>query len=78
MLSPLILSVTVNMMRGGSIVDATLLSAPSSTKNANKQRDPEMAQTKKGNTYYFGMKSHIGVDAGSGYVHSLETTKMTK
>jgi IS5 family transposase len=62
------------MMRGGSIVDATLIQAPSSTKNVKKERDPEMCQTKKGNQYYFGMKVHIGVDAGSGYVHSLETT----
>ena len=62
------------MMRGGSIVDATLIQAPSSTKNAEKKRDPEMHQAKKGNQYYFGMKCHIGVDAGSGYVHSLETT----
>jgi IS5 family transposase len=62
------------MMRGGTIVDATLISAPSSTKNEKKERDPEMHQTKKGNQYYFGMKCHIGVDAGSGYVHSLETT----
>jgi IS5 family transposase len=62
------------MMHGGSIVDATLIQAPSSTRNAEKQRDPEMCQTKKGNQYYFGMKCHIGVDAGSGYVHSLETT----
>lgn len=62
------------LMRGGSIVDATLIQAPSSTKNAQKSRDPEMYQTKKGNQWYFGMKSHIGVDAGSGYVHSLETT----
>ena len=62
------------MMRGGSIVDATLIQAPSSTKNARKQRDPEMCQTKKGNQYYFGMKCHVGVDAGSGYVHSLEST----
>ena len=62
------------MMRGGSIVDATLIQAPSSTKNAGKKRDPEMSQTKKGNEWYFGMKCHIGVDAGSGYVHSLETT----
>jgi IS5 family transposase len=63
-----------HIMRGGSIVDATLINAPSSTKNAEKQRDPEMCQTKKGNQYYFGMKCHIGVDAGSGYVHTLETT----
>jgi IS5 family transposase len=62
------------MMRGGSIVDATLIAAPSSTKNAEKKRDPEMHQTKKGNEWHFGMKCHIGVDAGSGYVHSLETT----
>ena len=62
------------IMRGGTIVDATLIQAPSSTKNEKKQRDPQMCQTKKGNQYYFGMKSHLGVDAGSGYVHSLETT----
>ena len=54
------------MMRGGSIVDATLIQAPSSTKNKKKERDPEMRQMKKGNQYYFGMKSHIGMDAGSG------------
>ena len=62
------------MMRGGSIVDATLISAPSSTKNEKKERDPEMHQTKKGNEWHFGMKCHTGVDAGSGYVHSIETT----
>lgn len=62
------------IMRGGTIVDATLIQAPSSTKNEKKQRDPEMCQTQKGNQYYFGMKSHIGVDAGSGYVHSMQTT----
>ena len=62
------------MMRGGTIVDATLIGAPSSTKNAEKKRDPEMRQTKKGNEWHFGMKCHVGVDAGSGYVHSLETT----
>ena len=62
------------MMRGGTIVDATLISAPSSTKNEKKERDPEMHQTKKGNQYYFGMKCHVGVDAGSGYVHSIVTT----
>jgi IS5 family transposase len=62
------------MMRGGTIMDATLISAPSSTKNEKKERDPEMHQTKKGNMWYFGMKCHIGVDAGSGYTHSLETT----
>jgi IS5 family transposase len=63
-----------HMTRGGSIVDATLINAPSSTKNGKKERDPEMHQTKKGNEWHFGMKCHIGVDAGSGYVHSLETT----
>jgi IS5 family transposase len=63
-----------HMMRGGSIMDATLISAPSSTKNGKKERDPEMHQVKKGNVWYFGMKCHVGVDAGSGYVHSLETT----
>jgi IS5 family transposase len=62
------------MMRGGTIVDATLIEAPSSTKNRQKQRDPEMRQTKKGKTWHFGMKCHIAVDAGSGYIHSLETT----
>ena len=62
-----------HMMRGGSIVDATLINAPSSTKNEKRERDPEMHQTKKGNDCYFGMKCHVGVDAGSGYVHSLET-----
>ena len=63
-----------HMMRGGTIVDATLISAPSSTKNEKKERDPEMRQTRKGNNWYFGMKCHVGVDAGSGYVHCLETT----
>ena len=62
------------MMRGGTIVDATIISAPSSTKNKNNARDPEMHQTKKGDQWYFGMKSHIGVDAGSGLVHSVENT----
>jgi IS5 family transposase len=49
-------------LRAGTIVDATIISAPSSTKNADKARDPEMHQTKKGNQWYFGMKAHIGVD----------------
>jgi IS5 family transposase len=62
------------IMRGGSIVDATIIAAPSSTKNATGQRDPEMRQTKKGNQWYFGMKAHIGADAGSGYVHSVAVT----
>ena len=63
-----------HIMRGGTIVDATIISAPSSTKNAEKQRDPEMHQTKKGNEWKFGMKCHIGVDAGTGFVHSMEVT----
>jgi Transposase and inactivated derivatives, IS5 family len=62
------------IMRGGSIIDATIIQAPSSTKNSNGERDPEMHQTKKGNTYYFGMKAHIGVDAGSGYIHTITAT----
>ena len=48
-------------MRGGSIVDATIIAAPSSTKNATGERDPEMHQTRKGQQWYFGMKLHIGV-----------------
>ena len=62
------------MMRGGSIVDATIIQAPSSTKNASGGRDPEMHQTKKGNQHHFGMKAHIGADAGSGLVHTVEFT----
>jgi IS5 family transposase len=62
------------IMRGGSIVDATIIAAPSSTKNAGGTRDPEMHQTKKGNQWYFGMKAHIGTDAGTGYVHSVTAT----
>ena len=58
----------------GTIVDATIIAAPSSTKNREKQRDPEMHQTKKGNQWYFGMKLHIGVDSRSGVVHSAEVS----
>lgn len=58
----------------GTIVDATIIPAPSSTKNANKERDPEMHQTKKGNQYYFGAKAHIGVDSKEGIVHSVCTS----
>ena len=57
-------------MREGSIVDATIIEAPSSTKNQARERDPAMHQTKKGNQYHFGMKLHIGVDAATGLVHS--------
>jgi len=62
------------IMRGGSIVDATIIAAPSSTKNATGTRDPEMHQTKKGNQWYFQMLAHIGADAGTGYVHSVTAT----
>ena len=61
-------------MKRGSVVDATLIAAPSSTKNRDKQRDPEMSQTRKGNQWYFGMKAHIGVDAESGLIHTVECT----
>jgi IS5 family transposase len=62
------------LLKRGSIVDATIIAAPSSTKNADGERDPEMHQTKKGNQWYFGMKAHIGVDAESGLVHTVTTT----
>ena len=62
------------IMRGGSIMDATIIAAPSSTKNASGTRDPQMHQTKKGNQWYFGMKAHLGVDAGTGYVHTVTAT----
>ena len=62
------------LLKRGSIVDATIIAAPSSTKNAEGQRDPEMHQTKKGNQWHFGMKAHIGVDADSGLVHTVTTT----
>ena len=62
------------MMRGGTIVDATIITAPSSTKNAENKRDPEMKSTKKGNVYYFGAKMHAGVDAETGMIHTVVTT----
>ena len=62
------------MMKEGTIVDATIIAAPSSTKNARKERDPEMHQVKKGNQWHFGMKAHIGVDAASGLVHTVTGT----
>ncbi len=62
------------LLKRGSIVDATIIPAPSSTKNAEGERDPEMHQTKKGNQWHFGMKAHIGVDADSGLVHTVTTT----
>lgn len=61
-------------LSGGTIVDATLIAAPPSVKNREKSRDPQMHQTKKGKQWYFGMKVHIGVDSGSGLVHSASVT----
>ena len=58
-------------MHGGTIVDATIIHAPSSTKDATKPRDPGMHSTKKGNPWFFGMKIHSGADAGTGYVHTI-------
>ena len=62
------------MMREGTLVDATLLAAPPSTKNKEKKRDPEMHQTRKGNQWYFGMKAHIGADRDSKLVHTVVVT----
>ena len=62
------------LMRQGTIVDATIIAAPPSTKNKSKARDPEMHQTKKGNQWHFGMKAHIGVDVASGVVHTVVGT----
>lgn len=61
-------------MRQGTVVDATIIAAPPSTKNRTGERDPDMHQTKKGNQWYFGMKAHIGVDAESGLVHTVVGT----
>jgi len=62
------------LMRQGTVVDATIIAAPSSTKNEDGKRDPEMHQAKKGQQWHFGMKMHIGVDADSGLIHSADTT----
>ena len=62
------------LLKEGSAVDATLIAAPSSTKNKDGKRDPEMPSSKKGNQWYFGMKAHIGVDADSGLVHAVRGT----
>lgn len=62
------------LLKRGSIVDATIIAAPSSTKNSSGERDPEMHQAKKGNQWHFGMKAHIAVDADSGLVHTVTTT----
>jgi transposase, IS5 family len=62
------------LLKAGTVIDATLIAAPSSTKNKDGQRDPEMHQSKKGKQWYFGMKAHIGVDADSGLVHTVRGT----
>lgn len=62
------------ILKEGTIVDATIIQAPSSTKNKDKKRDAEMSSTKKSNKWFFGMKAHIGVDTQSGLVHTLEST----
>jgi IS5 family transposase len=62
------------LLKAGTVVDATLINAPSSTKNDKGERDPEMHQTQKGQQWYFGMKAHIGVDADSGLVHTVRGT----
>lgn len=65
-------------LKEGTIVDATIISAPTSTKNKSGKRDPEMSQTKKGNEWRFGMKMHIGVDDATGCIHSIDTTSANK
>ena len=62
------------ILKKGTIVDSTIIAAPSSTKNREKKRDPDAHQTKKGNTWHFGYKAHIGVDKDSGLVHTLKVT----
>ncbi len=62
------------ILKKGTIVDSTIIAAPPSTKNRDRERDPEAHQTKKGNTWHFGYKAHVGVDKDSGLVHHLETT----
>lgn len=62
------------LLKGGTMVDATIIHAPPSTKNQDKQRDPEMHQTKKGNQWFFGMKIHVGADVDSGLVHTVSVT----
>jgi IS5 family transposase len=61
------------MLKEGTILDATIINAPSSTKNKKDERDPEMHSVAKGNPWFFGMRCHIGVDAASGLVHSMVT-----
>lgn len=66
------------LLRGGTIMDATLIAASPSTKNKSGKRDPEMRQAKKGNQWYFGAKMHVGVDAKSGLVHTAHLTKASR
>ena len=69
-----VLSAKGVMLKSGTVVDATLIAAPSSTKNSSGERDPEMKQSRKGQQWYFGMKCHIGVDIESGVVHMVKGT----
>ena len=69
-----LLSVRGLILKKGTIVDSTIIAAPSSTKNREKKRDPEACQVKKGNAWHFGYKAHIGVDQKSGLVHHVEVT----
>jgi IS5 family transposase len=62
------------MLKAGTVIDATLIAAPSSTKNKDRKRDPDMHSSKKGEQMYFGMKAHIGADAESGLVHTVRGT----
>ena len=62
------------LLREGTIVDATIINAPSSTKNRDNTRDKEMKQTKRGNQWYIGMKAHVGTDSNSGLAHSIVVT----
>jgi IS5 family transposase len=64
-------------LKSGTVVDATLIAAPSSTKNSSGERDLEMHQTNKGNQWHFGIKAHICVDADSGLVHTVEAQRPT-
>ena len=62
------------MLRGGTVVDATIIEAPTSTKNKDNKRDEQMHSIKKGGQWHFGMKAHIGIDAANGMVHSVTAT----
>ena len=71
---PALLQARGLILKKGTIVDSTIIASPCSTKNREKKRDPEACQTKKGNTWHFGYKAHIGVDQDTGLVHHLEVT----